>query len=55
MILLTGATGRAGSAAAKALARANIPLRAVVRDRENVAFGPGVAEIVRGDVSGSYW
>ena len=55
MILLTGATGRAGSAAAKALARANIPCRAVVRDPEKVAFGLGAAEIVQGEVIGSYW
>ena len=51
MILLTGATGRVGSAAAKALARANIPLRALVRDPGKVAFDPDAAEIVQGDLN----
>ena len=51
IILLTGATGRVGSAAHKALARANIPFRAVVRDPKKVAFGPGAAEIVQGDLN----
>ena len=52
MISQTGATGRVGSAAAKALARANITFRVVVRDPEKVAFGPGTAEIVQGDRNG---
>ena len=51
MILLTGATGRVGSAAAKALARANIPYRALVRDPDKVAFDPDAAEIVQGDLN----
>ena len=51
MILLTGATGRVGSAAAKALARANIPFRALVRDPDKVAFDPDAAEIVQGDLN----
>jgi len=51
MILLTGATGRVGSAAAKALARASIPFRALVRDPEKVTFDPGTAEIVQGDLN----
>ena len=51
MILLTGGTGRVGSAAAKALARANIPFRALVRDPDKVAFDPDVAEIVQGDLN----
>ena len=51
MILLTGATGRVGSAAAKALARASVPFRALVRNPEKVAFDPGAAEIVRGDLN----
>ena len=51
MILLTGATGRVGSAAAKALARANIPFRALVRDPDKVAFDPDAAEIVHGDLN----
>ena len=51
MILLTGATGRVGSAAAKALARANIPFRALVRDPDKVAFDPDAAEILQGDLN----
>jgi len=51
MILLTGATGRVGYAAAKALARANIPFRALVRDPDKVAFDPDAAEIVQGDLN----
>ena len=51
MILLTGATGRVGSAAAKALARENIPFRALVRDPDKVAFDPDAAEIVQGDLN----
>ena len=51
MILLTGATGRVGFAAAKALARANIPFRALVRDPDKVAFDPDAAEIVQGDLN----
>ena len=51
MILLTGATGRVGSAAAKALARANVPFRALVRDPDKVAFDPDAAEIVQGDLN----
>ena len=51
MILLTGATGRVGSAAAKTLARANIPFRALVRDPDKAAFDPDAAEIVQGDLN----
>ena len=51
MILLTGATGRVGSAAAKALARVNIPFRALVRDPDKAAFDPDAAEIVQGDLN----
>ena len=51
MILLTGATGRVGSAAAKALARANVPFRALVRDPGKVAFDHDAAEIVQGDLN----
>ena len=51
MILVTGTTGRVGSAAAEALARARIPFRALVRHPEKVTFDPGAAEIVQGDLS----
>ena len=36
MILLTGATGRVGSAAAKALISAGMPFRALIRDPDGV-------------------
>ena len=51
MILLTGATGRVGSSAAKALARGSVPFRALVRDPDKVAFDPDAAEIVQGDLN----
>ena len=51
MILLTGAIGRVGSATAKALARASLPFRGLVRDPDKVAFDADVAEIVVGDLS----
>ena len=51
MILLTGATGRVGSAAGKALARGSVPFRALVRDPDKLAFDPDAAEIVQGDLS----
>ena len=51
MILLTGATGRVGSAAGKALARRSVPFRALVRDPDRLAFDPDAAEIVQGDLS----
>ena len=50
MILLTGATGRVGSAAGKALARAGVPFRVLVRDPAKLAFDPDAAEIVQGDL-----
>ena len=51
MILLTGVSGRVGFAAAKVLARASVPFRALVRDPEKLAFDPDAAEIVQGDLS----
>ena len=51
MILLTGATGRVGSATGKALARSNVPFRALVRDPDKVTFDPDAAEIVVGDLN----
>ena len=51
MILLTGATGRVGGAAGKALARAGVPFRALVRDPAKLAFDPDAAEIVQGDLN----
>ena len=51
MILLTGATGRVGTAAAKALVRAEVPFRALVRDPEKVSFDCATVDIVKGDLS----
>ena len=51
MILLTGATGRVGSAAARALARANISFRVLVRDPDKVAFDVREVDVVQGDFS----
>ena len=51
MILLTGATGRVGSAAGKALASASVPFRALVRDPDKLAFDLDAAEIMQGDLS----
>ena len=51
MILLTGATGRVGSAAAKALISAGVPFRALIRDPDKLHFDPDAAEIVQGDLN----
>ena len=51
MILLTGATGRVGSAAAKALISASVPFRVLVRDPDKLHFDPDAAEIVQGDLN----
>ncbi|MGB1958720.1 MAG: SDR family oxidoreductase, partial [Luminiphilus sp.] len=53
MILLTGATGRVGSSAAKALSRAGVRFRALVRDPDKVAFDSDGVEVVQGDLSDS--
>jgi uncharacterized protein YbjT (DUF2867 family) len=51
MILLTGATGRIGGAAAKALAKANIPFRVFVRDAEKFTLNDNAnIDIVVGDM-----
>ena len=51
MILLTGATGRVGSAAAKALISAGVPFRALIRDLDKLHFDRDAAEIVQGDLN----
>ncbi|MGB2103783.1 MAG: SDR family oxidoreductase, partial [Luminiphilus sp.] len=51
MILLTGATGRVGSSAAKALSRAGVRFRALVRDPEKLAFDSDGVEILQGDLN----
>ena len=53
MILLTGATGRVGSSAAKALSRAGVRFRALVRDPDKVAFDSDGVEVVQGDLNDS--
>ena len=51
MILLTGATGRVGTAAAKALMHMDEPFRVLVRSPEKLAVsGPNV-QVVRGDLA----
>src|ERR687888_2708411 len=51
MILITGATGRIGSATVQQLAASGLCVRALVRSLEKAASiaGPGV-EVVRGDL-----
>ena len=51
MILLTGATGRVGSSAARALSRAGVRFRALVRDPDKVAFDSDGLEVVQGDLN----
>ena len=51
MILLTGATGRVGTAAAKTLVRAEVPFKVLVRDPEKVSFDCATVDIVKGDLS----
>ena len=50
MILLTGATGRVGSAAARALLRAQIPFRVLVRDPGKLGVDGEMMEVVEGDL-----
>ena len=50
MILLTGATGRVGSAAARALLRAQIPFRVLVRDPGKLGVDGEKMEVVEGDL-----
>jgi uncharacterized protein YbjT (DUF2867 family) len=51
MILLTGATGRVGTAAARALVRAGVPFKVLVRDPDKVAFDCATVDVVQGDLS----
>jgi uncharacterized protein YbjT (DUF2867 family) len=51
MILLTSATGRVGSSAAKALSRAGLPFRALVRNPDKVAFDSDRVEVAQGDLN----
>ena len=51
MILLIGATGRVGSAAARALLASNTPFRALVRRPDNAGFDCDTVEVARGDLS----
>ena len=50
MILLTGATGRVGSAAARALLRTQIPFRVLVRDPGKLGVDGEMMEVVEGDL-----
>jgi uncharacterized protein YbjT (DUF2867 family) len=49
MILLTGATGRVGKAAAAKLLRAGVPFRAFVRDADTFEQSGEGVEVVVGD------
>jgi uncharacterized protein YbjT (DUF2867 family) len=51
MILLTSATGRVGSSAAKALSRAGLRFRALVRDPDKEAFDSDRVEVAQGDLN----
>ena len=51
MILLTGATGRVGTAAGKALFQAGGPFRVLVRDPEKMAVAGPDVQVVQGDLS----
>ena len=52
MILITGATGRTGGAAAKELARRGIPVRALVRNEAKAApLAAAGVELVIGDAN----
>ena len=51
MILLTSATGRVGSSAAKALSRAGPRFRALVRDSDKVAFDSDRVKVAQGDLN----
>ena len=51
MILLIGATGRVGSAAARALLASKTPFRALVRRPDNAGFDCDTVEVARGDLS----
>lgn len=51
MILLTGATGRVGTAAGKALSRAGVPFRVLVRDPEKMAVAGPDVQVVQGDLA----
>ena len=52
MILVTGATGRTGGAAARTLRRSDAPVRALVRDRRKAAgLERAGVELVEGDLA----
>ncbi len=50
MILLTGATGRVGSAAANTLLKAGVPFRVLVRDPGKFTLADGSIEVAVGDL-----
>ena len=51
MVLLIGATGRVGSAAARALVASKTPFRVLVRSPDNVRLDCDTVEVVQGDLS----
>ena len=50
MILLTGATGRVGSAAARALLNAGVPFRVLVRDETKLSLTDHDIDVITGDL-----
>ena len=50
MILLTGATGRVGSAAARALLNAGVPFRVLVRDETKLPLTDPLIDVITGDI-----
>ncbi len=50
MILLTGATGRVGSAAANRLLQAGVPFRVLVRDPDKFTLADSSIQVVAGDL-----
>ena len=50
MILLTGATGRVGSAAANTLLQAGVPFRVLVRDPGKFTLAHSSIQVVAGDL-----
>ena len=51
MILITGASGRVGTAAVRALLRAGMPVRVFVRDPDKLKEAPPELEVCQGDLS----
>ena len=51
MILLTGATGRVGAAAASSLVKSGVPFRVLVRDPSKFALADSRIAVLEGDLA----